>query len=127
MNDGMRVPLLRVLVAAGIALGLWHLWLAVGAIYVFRESEPAWSWLFILSGPGATMVCVIIAAFRQIAGGYLLIFLAVASTLFLAIATRNASDVMAVDLWRVGLPMAALGLAFVFVGKQFPRGQLAQA
>jgi hypothetical protein len=117
----MRAPFLFLLVAVGVALGLWHLWLAAGAIFVFREGEPFWSWLFILSGPGATLVCVIIAALRQTAGGYLLIALAVASTLVLAVATRNASDVMLADLWRIGLPMAALGLAFVFAGKQFPR------
>jgi hypothetical protein len=117
----MRLPFLLFLAAAGVTLGLWHLWLAVGAIFVFREGEPFWSWLFILSGPGATLVCVIIAALRQTVGGYLLIVLAVTSTLVLAVSTPNASEVVAADLWRVGLPMAALGLAFVFVGKQFPR------
>jgi len=117
----MRAPFLLILVAVGVALGLWHLWLAAGAILVFREGEPFWSWLFILSGPGATLICVIIAALRQTVGGYLLIVLAVTSTLVLAVATRNASDVMTADLLRIGLPMAVLGLAFVFVGKQFPQ------
>src|SRR5258708_37853761 len=106
----MRLAILLPLVAAGIALGLGHLWHAVGAIFVFREGEPFWSWVFILSGPGATLVCVTIAAWRQSVGGYLLIVLAVFSTSVLWIA-MPAIDVIVADLWRVALPMAALGLA----------------
>jgi hypothetical protein len=113
----MRPAVLIVPLAVGVALGLWHLWLAGHAIFVFREGEPLWSWVFILSGPGATLVCVIVAAWRQRVGGYLLIVLAIASTSILAIA-KPEFPVMVGDLGKIAFPMAALGLAFVFLGRQ---------
>jgi len=89
----------------------------MGAIFVFRADEPVWSWLFILLGPGATLLGVIVAAWRPRVGGWLLIALAIASTLVLSAVMASSAEVVTAALWRIALPMAGLGLAFLLAGR----------
>src|SRR5664279_476717 len=101
----MNRSIFFVLVAIGVALGLWHLRLALSAIFVFRAGEPLSSWLFIVSGPGSTLLCTLVAAWRPILGGSILIGLAIASAIVLAVAVQSASDDMLAEAEMIMLPM----------------------
>src|SRR6266487_2177137 len=70
-----------VLVAVGVLVGVWHLQLTHNAFSAFlsRGSEPLSKWAYVLLGPTATLLGVVIAAFRPILGGFLLVVLSVAS------------------------------------------------
>ena len=113
----MRPPIFIVLVVVGSAIGLWHLSLAFGAVFVFREGEPLSSWLFIISGPGATLVCVLVGAWRPLIGGIMLVGLAVASAIVLAIGVPI--DVLLPAAEMIMLPMFLLGAAFIFLARRF--------
>ena len=54
-----------ILLLAGIVLGCAHLWLALKAMFVFRNDEPSSTWNFIISGPLSTLPAVIVSYFCQ--------------------------------------------------------------
>ena len=86
-----------ILLLAGIALGCAHLWLALKAMFVFRNDEPSSTWNFIMSGPLSTLPAVIVSYFWPTIGDTWLIVGSVLSFLF-AIASmqtdRNLHDIV---------------------------------
>jgi hypothetical protein len=108
-----RRAAVQVVLVVGALVGLWHLWLAAEAIFVFRNGEPWWSWAAVLFGPGLTLVAVVIAMFRLGVGGIVLL---VGGGLSLgALTAGDAPQYSAVVpfLIRIALPMAVLGGALL--------------
>jgi hypothetical protein len=107
-----------ILLLAGILVGCAHLWLALKAMFVFRNDEPSSTWNFIVSGPLSTLPAVIVSYFWPKIGGTWLIVGSVLSFLF-AIASmqtdRNLHDIV----WYFTLysaPMLVLGIGTIFCG-----------
>jgi len=107
-----------ILLLAGILLGCTHLWLALKAMFVFRNDEPSSTWNFIMSGPLSTLPAVIVSYFWPTIGGTWLIFGSVLSFLF-AIASmqtdRNLHDIVWYFTAYSG-PMLVLGIGTFFCG-----------
>ena len=61
----MKRYLLIASICIALLLGLWHLNLAMQAIFVFRNNEPLTSWAAILIGPGSTLIAALIAIFTK--------------------------------------------------------------
>ena len=105
-----------ILLLAGILLGCAHLWLALTAMFVFRNDEPASTWNFIMSGPLSTLPAVIVSYFWPKIGGTWLIFGSVLSFLF-ALASmqtdRNLHDIVWYFTAYSG-PMLVLGIGTIF-------------
>lgn len=114
-----RVALLCVL-GAGFALGVWHHFVAVRSLWVFRDAEPLTSWLIILTGPFSTFPAILLSTFRRswgakwlIAGG--------TSSLCAVVMTEIVNGGRATELvlaaFRysviVALPMALLGVSLL--------------
>jgi len=105
-----------ILLLAGIALGCAHLWLALRAMFVFRNDEPSSTWNFIISGPLSTLPAVIVSYFLPTIGGTWLIVGSVLSFLF-ALASmqtdRNLHDIVWYFTAYSG-PMLVLGIGTIF-------------
>ena len=102
--------LARGLLIAGLAIGIWHLWFAAQALFVFGEDEPVGSWVSVLVGPGSTLAAVALATRRpSLAGGWLLLAGVVALAVFSAGTSVDRAMVQAF-LLRITLPMVVLGI-----------------
>jgi hypothetical protein len=105
-----------ILLLAGIVLGCAHLWLALKAMFVFRNDEPSSMWNLIMSGPLSTLPAVIVSYFWPKIGGAWLILGSVLSFLF-AIASmqtdRNLHDIVWYFTAYSG-PMLVLGIGTIF-------------
>lgn len=53
-----------------VALGWWHLRMALYTVFVFREGEPWTSWIVILFGPMATLPTALLSFYQREAAGY---------------------------------------------------------
>src|SRR6266702_8468868 len=107
-----------------LAIGLWiggeQLWVASKAIFVARNDEPIWFWIWVLSGPVSVLPASILATFKPKDGGAWLVLGAIASlpTSFLAIAAHKSEEALPVasDIFvRYGLSMFALGIGSLIV------------
>ena len=99
----------------GCLIGLYHLRIATLAIFLFRNNEPAVSWLSIIAGPLSTLPIVLLSFVKkQLAGYWLIVSAFISLTAFL-----NIND--GVDLAKLALnillPMLALGIAFVILSR----------
>jgi hypothetical protein len=96
-------------VLAGVMLGLWHLWLSLGAVFVFRQDEPLTSWLAIASF-GLTCPASLVALWKGRVGAMIL---GISLTLSLPAITGgfSAEEVLAWAL-VIGGPQAFLGTMF---------------
>jgi hypothetical protein len=104
---------LQFVLIVGVLIGLWHLWLAAGSVFVFRSGEPWSSWVAVLLGPGLTLVAVVIAMFSLRVGGVVLLAGACISLAALTAGDGpQYSTVMPFSI-RVALPMAVLGIALL--------------
>ena len=104
---------LLIVVIVGALLGIWHLWFAASAIFVFRNGEPWWSWAALLVGPGATLLAVLIAIFSVRLGGVLLVAGACSSMASFAVGDGPQYSNVEPFLLHVGLPMGVLGVALL--------------
>jgi len=114
----MKRPLMYILLFVGILVGCRHLWLAVKAMFVFRNDEPASTWYFIMSGPLSTLPAVVIAFFWPKIGGSWLIFGSILSFL-LAIMSMQGDPNLHDIIWyftAYSVPMLILGLGIIFCG-----------
>jgi hypothetical protein len=111
----MRGWTVRVLIVLGVLVGLWHLRLALEAIFVFRNDEPIASWLAVVLGPGLTLLGVLLAVPKPKLGGAMLI---VAGTLAFAIffEAAGAPDAVAGFFQMFTLPSILLGTVFLVLG-----------
>jgi hypothetical protein len=114
----MKKRILPVLLLLGFIVGIVHAGLALAAIFAFREDEPIWSWLCIGAGPASTLLAVIVAAIRPRIGGAWLLAGGLASLLALVILEGSVTENALQCLIRIAAPMAALGAAFVVIGRK---------
>jgi hypothetical protein len=110
-------PAAQLVLAAGALLGAWHLRLAAGAIFVFRNGEPWWSWAAVFLGPGLTLIAVVIAIFRPVVGGVVLLVGAGLSLAALMVGDAPQFSAVMQFLIRVALPMAVVGTALVALSR----------
>jgi hypothetical protein len=110
-------PAAQLVLAVGALLGGWHLWLAAGAIFVFRNGEPWWSWAAVLLGPGLTLIAVAIAIFRPVVGGVVLLVGAGLSLAALTFGDAPQYSAVMPFLVRIALPMAVLGAALLALSR----------
>jgi hypothetical protein len=103
-----------------VALGLWNLYEAVGAIFVFREGEPWNSWVWILFGPTAILPVALLSFYQREAAGYLLIFSAVISFVAFAMDEGSLEYLLPFLGMTIG-PMLAIGIGFVFLARERDR------
>jgi putative Mn2+ efflux pump MntP len=104
-----------ILIILGIALGLYHLWAAIKAMYVFRNDEPVSLFVFTFTGPLSTLPASITAAFNRKVGSAWLIGGAVIAFIAAMIAGGEKWSFEAA-IWflsRYSGPMLILGLAFL--------------
>lgn len=111
-----RVALMTSCVLA-VLLGLWHLQLAMQAVFVFRESEPVASWIAIVLGPAITLVLGILAMFLRRVGGIALIACGVVSLIVFAASDDPSREHVTSFLVQISLPMVAIGIAFLVLSK----------
>jgi hypothetical protein len=104
---------LLIVVIVGALLGIWHLWFAASAVFVFRNGEPWWSWVAVLFGPGLTLLAVLIAIFSVRLGGILLLVGACLSMTAFAVGDGPQYSSVEPFLLYVVLPMGALGVALL--------------
>jgi hypothetical protein len=104
-----------------IALGIWHLTLALQAIFVFRAGEPIVSWIAILCGPASTLPAALLAIFSRRAGAYWLIGGGIISFLVFAIGEGVASDNLLPFLSRISIPMVVMGAILVYLRAAPPK------
>jgi hypothetical protein len=110
-------PAAQLVLAAGALLGAWHLWLAVGAIFVFRNGEPWWSWAAVLLGPGLTLIAVVIAIFRPIVGGVVLLVGAGLSLAALTVGDAPQYSAVMPFLIQIASPMGVVGIALLALSR----------
>jgi hypothetical protein len=96
-----------------VLLGVWHLQLAMQAVFVFREEEPITSWLAIALGPAVTLILGLLAMFLRKIGGLALITCGVASLVVFAVSDGPSLEHVAAFLFQVSLPMVGTGIAFL--------------
>jgi len=101
----------------GAALGIYHLFLGISSISVFREGGPLASRIAIIAGPFSTFPCVIIAIFRRKTGAALLGAGGIVSFVALSLATGVSADIIPFSLLVV-IPMLTIGGGFLFLGKE---------
>lgn len=53
------------LVTIGIIVGIWHGFIGLRGLWVFREHEPLSSWIVILTGPLSMLPATLLAVFRR--------------------------------------------------------------
>ena len=112
----MKRSLRYILLLAGIFLGCGHLWLALKAMFVFRNDEPTSTWYFIIVGPLSTLPAVVVACLWPKIGGGWLIFGSVLS-FFFAMASLQADRNLHDIIWyftAYSAPMLILGLGTIF-------------
>ena len=100
------------------ALGLWHLDLAMQAIFLFRNNEPLTSWAAILFGPGSTLIAATMAIFTKKGGAYWLIAGGLLSFIAFLIGERSVTDNVFPFLWKISAPMLLLGASIAFLSSK---------
>ena len=108
-------PTYLVIVAAAITLGVWHLNLALQAIFVFRSGEPLTSWIAIMAGPASTLPAAVLALLSNRGGGYWLIGGAVLSFVVFAIGERGITENVFPFLLRISVPMILAGACVLYL------------
>jgi len=104
-----------VVLLTGIAVGIWHLSLALQALFIFRESEPITSWIAIATGPLTTLIATIWAGAQPKLGGRWLIGSdGVALFSFIVGEGFLSERTLQFALW-ISLPMAIIGVAFLWL------------
>jgi len=111
----MRTWVFRFVIVVGVLVGLWHMKLALTAVFVFRIEEPLASWFAVVLGPGFTLLGVLIASVIPRWGGAMLI--AAAAIAFAIFAgARDPLDAAPRFLQMFTLPSILLGVAFFALG-----------
>ena len=101
----------------GAAIGIYHLFLGISSISVFREGEPLTSRIAIIAGPFSTLPGVIIAIFRRKTGAALLIAGGVVSLTALSLAAGVSADIVPF-FFLVVIPMITIGGGFLILQKE---------
>jgi len=112
----MRIALVA-LTLVGFAVGIWHAWLAIQAILVFRTGEPATSWIAIVCGPLSTLPAVLLSCFRRRPAGYWLVAAAVTSFLAFLVGEGGVTENVLPFLRMMAIPMLAIGVTMLLLSR----------
>lgn len=113
----MKRLLLVSLTVAGLALGVWHLRLALDAIFVFRRGEALTSWITMLAGPLSTLPAVVLTLVKRKLGGYWLLAGAAISFTIFILAERGLTENTVPFLSMMAGPMAIIGAGMVLLSR----------
>lgn len=105
------------LILLGAALGIYHQFLGISSVSVFREGGSLASCIAIIAGPFSTLPGVIIALFSRKIGAALLIAGGIVSLVALSLAAGVSTDIVPFSLLVV-IPMLTIGGGFLVVGKE---------
>ena len=108
-------PLYLFIAAGALALGVWHLGLALQAIFVFRAGEPLVSWISIIAGPVCTLPAAVLALFSRRWGGFCLSGSAVISFAAFVVGERGMSENVTQFLVRISIPMIVAGVLLLWI------------
>jgi hypothetical protein len=109
----MKRYLLIASLFAALVLGIWHIGLAMQAIFVFRHNEPIASWAAILLGPGSTLIAAILALFANKWGGYWLVAGGCLSLVVFIVGEKGVSVNVFPFLLTISAPMLMVGAAVI--------------
>lgn len=110
-------PVSVIAICAALALGAWHLSLAVEAIWVFRTGESIVSWIAVLTGPACTLPAALLALFKKQVAGYWLVGSGIFSFLVFAAGQPDAAANIFPFLLRISVPMVLVGALLVYSSK----------
>jgi len=99
----------------GLVVGVWHLWLAGQAIFVFSSGEPWSSWVAMLLGPVSTLPAVATSLFRRRAAGYWLITAGLISFGAFLVGEDGVTENLLSFLWMLTGPMLVIGIVMILL------------
>lgn len=105
------------LVMLGAALGIYHLFLGISSIAVFREGGSLASRIAIIAGPFSTLPGVLIAIFLRKIGAALLIAGGIVSLVALSLVAGVSADIVPF-FFLVTIPMVTIGGGFLILKKE---------
>jgi hypothetical protein len=105
-----------VLIIFSVLIGIWHLGIALKALFVFRNNESLLIWIFILFGPLSTFPATL-ASFRWVRiGGFWLILGGIVSLLSIFfLEPPNNKPYIIQYFFKYSSPMILLGLLALIV------------
>jgi hypothetical protein len=111
-------------VVVGLVLAAWHLAIARQALFVFREGEPVTSWLALLLGPALTVLGCLLALFRPIAAGVVVVTGGLASAAAFIVGDGGLSEHTMAYVLQFTAPMLAIGIALMLLARRsaYPGG-----
>jgi hypothetical protein len=112
-----RFMLRLLIILGGIALGIWHLLLAMKAIFLFKTGEPFSSWLAIVAGPCMTLPAIIVSCFKDKMGGILLIIGGLVSLISISVNVHFDRETIFPFSYMISAPMLAIGVFFLLTKK----------
>ena len=109
----MKHYLLIASLCVALVVGVWHLDLALRAIFVFRNNEPITSWAAVLLGPGSSLIAALLAIFAKKLGGYWLVVGGCLSLVVFIVGERGISENLVPFLLMIFVPMLLVGTAII--------------
>ena len=103
-----------IVVLVGVLVGAYHAWLAVKAIFVFRNNEPLSTWIFTLAGPLSTLPASVAGIVNMKTSGLWLIVGSVVSFIAAMVTAGSNADIDTA-IWFLRTysgPMFVLGILF---------------
>ncbi|MEO8306259.1 MAG: hypothetical protein ABI724_19270 [Betaproteobacteria bacterium] len=110
-------PFFLIAVCVSVLLGIWHLNIALQAMFLFRSGEPLMSWIAILVGPASTLPAAILALWSSRGGGYWLVAGGVISLMVFAIGERGGLENILPFVLRISMPMILSGASIAFLSR----------
>ncbi len=114
----MKGILKYALLAVGVLIGSLHLWLAIKAMFVFRNEEPISMWIFVFSGPLSTLPAIVTGFFSPTIGSSWLICGSIVSLVaaFTNVEVNKGLQEMIWYFTSYSAPMLVLGIALLLAG-----------
>jgi len=118
------------ILSVGVALGIWHNFIGVRSLWVFRSGEPLSSWIIILAGPLSTLPATLLAIVRRswgaawlIAGGLFSLGVVVITEMANSEVTTEIASAAFRYSETIALPMVLLGLGLLSLHRRVDRTQ----
>jgi hypothetical protein len=113
----VRLAALLAAVVAGIAVAVWQTSVAMEAIFVFRNNEPATSWLAVGLGPLLTLLGCILALFHRLAGSITVIAGGLLSAIAFLIGERGVTEYLPAYLLKFTVPILIVGAVLFLLSR----------
>ncbi len=103
----------RALYMIGLVIGVWHLRLALMAIYLFHANEPITSWVSVIAGPCMTLPVMVYLIINNKRGGILLVCAGLVSTIIMSIGEHFNHENLIPFMYMISAPMMVIGTIFI--------------